>query len=75
MIRIIKKGIIAVFLFAGAFGISGCSRKSSVSEQELPLVYEDKVKRKYAENFSIDYYAGGYFMISLRQSGTAGTAF
>lgn len=69
MIRIIKKGIIAVLLFAGAFGISGCSRKSSVSEQELPLVYEDSLKRKYAENFSIDYYAGGYSMITTKRDG------
>ncbi len=70
MIRIIRNGIIAAFLIAGIFGLSGCSRNSSAAEQELPLVYEDSLKLQYAENFSIDYYAGGYSMITTKRDGS-----
>ena len=59
MIRTIRNGMIAALLIAGIFGLSGCSRNSSAAEQELPLVYEDSLRLQYAENFSIDYYAGG----------------
>lgn len=69
MIRIIRNGIIAAILIAGIFGLSGCSRNSSAAEQELPLVYEDSLKLQYAENFSIDYYAGGYSMITTKRDG------
>ncbi len=70
MIRIIRNGIIAALLIAGIFGLSGCSRNSSAAEQELPLVYEDSLKLQYAENFSIDYYAGGYSMITTKRDGS-----
>lgn len=70
MIRIIRNGIIAAFLIAGILGLSGCSRNSSAAEQELPLVYEDSLKLQYAENFSIDYYAGGYSMITTKRDGS-----
>lgn len=69
MIRIIRSGIIAAFLIAGILGLSGCSRNSSAAEQELPLVYEDSLRLQYAENFSIDYYAGGYSMITTKRDG------
>jgi len=69
MIRTIRNGIIAALLIAGIFGLSGCSRNSSAEEQELPLVYEDSLKLQYAENFSIDYYAGGYSMITTKRDG------
>lgn len=69
MIRIIRNGIIAAFLIAGILGLSGCSRNSSAAEQELPLVYEDSLRLQYAENFSIDYYAGGYSMITTKRDG------
>lgn len=69
MIRTIRNGIIAAILIAGIFGLSGCSRNSSAAEQELPLVYEDSLKLQYAENFSIDYYAGGYSMITTKRDG------
>lgn len=67
MIRIIRNGIIAALLIAGILGLSGCSRNSSAAEQELPLVYEDSLRLQYAENFSIDYYAGGYSMITTKR--------
>lgn len=70
MIRTIRNGIIAALLIAGIFGLSGCSRNSSAAEQELPLVYEDSLKLQYAENFSIDYYAGGYSMITTKRDGS-----
>lgn len=70
MIRTIRNGIIAAILIAGIFGLSGCSRNSSAAEQELPLVYEDSLKLQYAENFSIDYYAGGYSMITTKRDGS-----
>ena len=70
MIRTIRNGIIAALLIAGIFGLSGCSRNSSAAVQELPLVYEDSLKLQYAENFSIDYYAGGYSMITTKRDGS-----
>lgn len=70
MIRTIRNGIIAALLIAGILGLSGCSRNSSAAEQELPLVYEDSLKLQYAENFSIDYYAGGYSMITTKRDGS-----
>lgn len=70
MIRTIRNGIIAALLIAGIFGLSGCSRNSSAAEQELPLVYENSLKLQYAENFSIDYYAGGYSMITTKRDGS-----
>lgn len=70
MIRTIRNGIIAAILIAGILGLSGCSRNSSAAEQELPLVYEDSLKLQYAENFSIDYYAGGYSMITTKRDGS-----
>ena len=70
MIRTIRNGMIAAILIAGIFGLSGCSRNSSAAEQELPLVYEDSLRLQYAENFSIDYYAGGYSMITTKRDGS-----
>ena len=70
MIRTIRNGMIAALLIAGIFGLSGCSRNSSAEEQELPLVYEDSLKLQYAENFSIDYYADGYSMITTKRDGS-----
>ena len=70
MIRTIRNGMIAAFLIAGILGLSGCSRNSSAAEQELPLVYEDSLRLQYAENFSIDYYAGGYSMITTKRDGS-----
>lgn len=70
MIRTIRNGMIGALLIAGIFGLSGCSRNSSAEEQELPLVYEDSLKLQYAENFSIDYYAGGYSMITTKRDGS-----
>lgn len=70
MIRTIRNGMIAAILIAGIFGLSGCSRNSSAAEQKLPLVYEDSLKLQYAENFSIDYYAGGYSMITTKRDGS-----
>lgn len=70
MIRTIRNGMIAALLIAGILGLSGCSRNSSAAEQELPLVYEDSLRLQYAENFSIDYYAGGYSMITTKRDGS-----
>ena len=70
MIRTIRNGMIAALLIAGIFGLSGCCRNSSAAEQELPLVYEDSLRLQYAENFSIDYYAGGYSMITTKRDGS-----
>ena len=70
MIRTIRNGMIAALLIAGIFGLSGCSRNSSAAEQEPPLVYEDSLRLQYAENFSIDYYAGGYSMITTKRDGS-----
>lgn len=69
MIRIMRKGITAVLLCVGVLGLSACSRRASVLETEFPLVYEKSLELNYAENFSIDYYTGGYSMITTKRDG------
>lgn len=66
-----RKTMIAIGLFLmGLLGLWGCSSPSSDSTEqlqkdtELALVYESSMELKYAENFTVDYYEGGYTMLT-----------
>lgn len=71
----IKKTILVIGLFlAGLPGLAGCSSSSSdydsnlaVNQQEYEeseLVYESSMELQYAENFTVDYYEGGYCLLT-----------
>lgn len=72
-----RKTIIAICLFyIGLLGLHGCGSPSSNydnnyyadniqdEETEGTLVYESSMELQYAENFSVDYYKGGYTMLT-----------
>ena len=72
-----RKTIIAICLFLiGLLGLHGCGSPSSNydskysadnlqnKETEGSLVYESSMELQYAENFSVDYYQGGYTMLT-----------
>lgn len=72
-----RKTIIAICLFLiGLLGLHGCGSPSSNydskysadnlqnKETEGSLVYESTMELQYAENFSVDYYKGGYTMLT-----------
>lgn len=73
-----------LLLFAGLLGLSGCSSPSSVSgpgnakagtetesglEAETELVYDRSMELSYAENFTVDYYEGGYTLLTTTMDG------
>ncbi len=77
-----RKIIIAICLFfMGLPGLVGCSSPSSHydnnygpdslqdSKIESPLVYESSMELQYAENFSVDYYKGGFCMLTTTMDG------
>ncbi len=72
-----RKTIIAICLFLiGLLGLHGCGSPSSNynnnyyadnlqdNKTEDTLVYESSMELQYAENFSVDYYKGGYTMLT-----------
>lgn len=58
----------------GLQGLTGCGSPSSVSsgqtvaeqQETKELVYESSMELSYAENFSVDYYEGGYKVLTTR---------
>ena len=77
-----RKTIIAICLFLiGLLGLHGCGSPSSNydskysadnlqnKETEGSLVYESSMELQYAENFSVDYYKGGYTMLTTTMDG------
>ena len=38
----------------------------SMDEKQVELVYESSMELKYAENFSVDYYVGGYKLLTVK---------
>ena len=64
-------------LLLGLLGLCSCSSPSSDSGQEQQedkkesqgLIYQDSENLQYAENFSIDYYEGGYTVLSIKDGG------
>lgn len=72
-----KKTIIAICLFLmGLLGLVGCGSPSSDyadnlqdNKTESSLVYESSMELQYAENFAVDYYEGGYTMLTTTVDG------
>lgn len=76
-----KKTIIAICLFfVGLLGLEGCGSPSSNNEkhsyadrlqvnERSELVYEGSMELQYAENFAVDYYEGGYTMLTTKMDG------
>ena len=77
-----RKTIIAICLFlTGLLGLHGCGSPSSNydskysadnlqnKETEGSLVYESSMELQYAENFLVDYYQGGYTMLTTTMDG------
>ena len=77
-----KKTINAIcLLLIGLLGLVGCGSPSSDygnhlsadnlqnNNTETGLVYESSMELQYAENFSVDYYKGGYTMLSTTMDG------
>lgn len=72
-----KKKFLCGLFIVGLLGLSSCGGPSSDSEGEIRetqetqqtvqeengLVYEGSMELQYAENFSVDYYEGGYEML------------
>lgn len=72
-----KSGILLISIFLmGLLWLQGCSSPSSdlksgdnesvSSESCNQLVYESSMELEYAENFSVDYYQGGYKLLSTK---------
>ncbi|MGN0245880.1 MAG: ABC transporter substrate-binding protein [Lachnospiraceae bacterium] len=77
-----KETIIGICLILmGLLGLHGCSSPSSdygntlntdnlqENETEASLVYESSMELQYAENFSVDYYKGGYTILTTTMDG------
>ena len=77
-----RKTMIAICLFLmGLPGLTGCGSPSSDfrndfntvnlqdNKTEVSLVYESSMKLQYAENFTVDYYEGGYTMLTTTMDG------
>ena len=76
-----KKSILYGFLLVGLLGLCSCSSpiSGSVKSEETTsgafseyeelhgnqLIYEGTMELSYAENFSVDYYEGGYRLLSI----------
>ena len=69
-----KITILCCLFFAGLLGLCSCGSPSSASvenntaqvESGSELVYESSMELKYAKNFSVDCYEGGYKMLSIK---------
>ncbi|MBO5452329.1 MAG: ABC transporter substrate-binding protein [Lachnospiraceae bacterium] len=77
-----KETIIGICLILmGLLGLHGCGSPSSdygntlntdnlqENETEASLVYESSMELQYAENFSVDYYKGGYTILTTTMDG------
>ncbi len=72
-----KAIIIGYLLLTGLLGLYGCGSSSSDSEPEFEteaeakkgLVYESSMELQYAENFTVDYYEGGYTLLTTTIDG------
>lgn len=67
-----KKRLLAITLvitlFASIFALAGCGKQKEASnndEYNGKLVFDHSMDLKYAELFSVDYYKGGYKMITM----------
>lgn len=63
--------IIACLFFMGLPGLCSCGRPVSATETSCgkELIYERSMELQYAENFAVDYYEGGYTMLTTTIDG------
>lgn len=61
---------IFMLLLPGLFVLSGCKQEISEADRDISpqLVYESSMELVYAEEFSVDYYEGGYALITIADS-------
>lgn len=72
-----KSIIIGWLLLTGLLGLYSCGSPSSASESEMiteteektNLIYESSMELQYAENFTADYYEGGYILLTTTMDG------
>jgi iron complex transport system substrate-binding protein len=66
MKKIKGKGIAIFLLVMALVGINGCSKNMQEQESQTTstLVYDKSMELKYAQNFTVDYYEGGYTMLT-----------
>ena len=71
-----KKMIVAIGLFwMGLLGLCACSSPSfndtehSQNDTASELVYKNSMDLQYAKNFTVDYYEGGYTMLTTTMDG------
>ena len=72
-----KSIIIGVLFLTGLLGLYSCGSPSSASESEIKaeeekgtdLIYEGSMELQYAENFTADYYEGGYILLTTTMDG------
>lgn len=62
--------IIFILLLPGLFVLSGCKQEISEADRDISpqLVYESSMEPVYAEEFEVDYYEGGYALITVADS-------
>lgn len=67
-----RKKIFCLIL-VGLLGLSSCGSPSSNStktmQTESELVYQSSLELEYAQNFSVDYYEGGYTLLTTKLNG------
>ncbi len=79
-----QRGLGVCLLLAGMLWLCGCGaapgvwngeRAAAGTEQETGtrLVYEGSMELSYAEHFSVDYYRGGYVMLTVTSGTPSGT--
>ena len=68
-----RKAMIIASFMLGLLGLCSCGSPSSASgafsEEDPELVYDSSMELKYAENFNVDYYEGGYTMLTTTRDG------
>lgn len=59
--------IIYILLVLGLFVLSGCKQEMSEADRDISpqLVYESSMDLVYAKEFAVDYYEGGYALITI----------
>ena len=69
----IRRNLIYVLLLMGLLGLNGCGSPSSASmentaetaqAEQTELIKTGSMELQYAENFAVDYYEGGYKMLT-----------
>ncbi|MDE7284593.1 MAG: ABC transporter substrate-binding protein [Lachnospiraceae bacterium] len=57
-----------ILILMGMLWLHGCG--SLYPDSEISLVYDRSLELQYAENFTVDYYNGGYIMLTITTDGS-----